>query len=250
MAHWKDRLHQIIFESDTPAGRAFDIILLWAIMTSVLAVCLESVAAIQIHYGLLLDVLEWLFTLLFTLEYIARLVSAPNRWQYAFSFFGLVDLIATLPTYFGLLFPGAQSFLVVRILRLMRVFRILKLGNYTEEAGHLSAALIASKRKITVFLLSVLTIAILAATVMYLIEGPENGFTSIPKALYWAIVTITTVGYGDIAPHTSLGQMVASMLMLVGYTIIAVPTGIISAEIASHRVCESCGAPILNPKAG
>ncbi len=249
MAHWKKRLYEIVFESDTPAGRAFDIILLWAVIISVTAVCLESVSGIKEQYGTVLRGLEWLFTLAFTLEYCVRLVSAKNRLSYAFSFYGLVDLIATLPTYFSILFPGAQSFLVIRVLRLLRVFRILKLGNYMVEANYLGMALVASKRKIGVFLLSVMTIILVAGTLMYLIEGPENGFTSIPRGIYWAIVTITTVGYGDISPHTVFGQILASCLMLVGYTIIAVPTGIVSAEMMNNgnhdtRFCKNCGSRV------
>jgi voltage-gated potassium channel len=244
MPPWKAKLYEIVFESDTPAGRAFDIILLWAIVISVVAVCLDSVVAIREQYGDWLRILEWAFTLMFTVEYVARILSAHDRWQYAFSFYGLVDLFSTIPTYLSILLPSTHSLLAVRILRLMRVFRILKLGNYTHEANYLMAALLASRRKITVFLLSVLTIILVAATLMYLIEGPENGFDSIPRALYWAIVTITTVGYGDISPHTVLGQMLASVLMLVGYTIIAVPTGIVSAEMRKshhHAACKNCG---------
>lgn len=245
MATWRQKLYEIVFESDTPAGRAFDIVLLWAVVISVAAVCLDSVVAVREQYGDWLRILEWTFTLLFTLEYSARILSARNRWQYVFSFYGLVDLLSTIPTYLSIFIPGAHSFLVVRILRLMRVFRILKLGNYTDEANYLVAALMASRRKITVFLLSVMTIILVAATLMYLIEGPENGFDSIPRALYWAIVTITTVGYGDISPHTVFGQILASGLMLVGYTIIAVPTGIVSAEMGkAHKTCQTCGSRV------
>lgn len=245
MASWKSKLYEIVFESDTPAGRAFDIVLLWAVLISVAAVCLDSVVAVREQYGDWLRILEWAFTLVFTLEYMARIFSAKDRWQYAFSFYGLVDLFSTIPTYLSIFIPGAHSFLVVRVLRLMRIFRILKLGNYMSEANYLSNALIASKRKIAVFLLSVMTIIMIAATLMYLIEGPENGFDSIPRAIYWAIVTITTVGYGDISPHTVFGQILASGLMLVGYTIIAVPTGIVSAELGkTAKTCQTCGSKV------
>lgn len=243
MAQWKKKLYKIVFESNTPAGRAFDVALLWVIILSVTAVCLESVEHIRNQYGPFLKGLEWVFTLLFTLEYITRLACAKDRIQYAFSFYGFVDLIAILPTYLGFLIPDAHSFLVVRILRLMRVFRILKLGNYIDEANYLTYALNSSKRKITVFLLTVIVIALVAATLMYLIEGPENGFNSIPRSIYWAIVTITTVGYGDISPQTTLGQILASILMLVGYMIIVIPTGIISAEMAKKSASEEKGRP-------
>lgn len=202
----KRKIYEIVFESDTYLGKAFDIVLLWVIVMSVVAVCLESVADIREQYGFLLHGLEWIFTALFTFEYLARIFSAPKRLKYIFSFYGLVDLVATLPSYLAVVLPGAHSFLIIRILRLLRVFRILKLGSYMDEANYLTSALWASKRKISVFLLGTMTIILVSATVMYLVEGAENGFDSIPRSIYWAVVTITTVGYGDISPHTVVGQ--------------------------------------------
>lgn len=238
----KERTYEIIFKSDTPAGRTFDLILLCVIFTSVVTVCLESVSDIRQQYGFELRSLEWIFTLLFTLEYFARIFSAPNRLKYIFSFYGVIDLAATLPTYLGIFFVNIHPLLVIRILRLLRVFRILKLNNYINEGNSFTHALWASRRKIVVFLLGFITIILISATLMYLIEGSENGFDSIPRAIYWAIVTITTVGYGDISPHTVFGQTLASILMLVGYTIIVVPTGIISSELTKNKHCKHCGS--------
>ncbi|MEI6806340.1 MAG: ion transporter [Myxococcaceae bacterium] len=231
MAQWKNKLYE-----------SFELILLCVILASVVAVCLESVTQIREQYGFWLSGLEWMFTVLFTVEYLIRIYMTQRRLEYVFSFYGLVDLMSTLPSYLAIVLPGAHSFLVVRILRLLRVFRILKLGSYMDEANYLTRALWASKRKIAVFLVGVMTIILVSATLMYLVEGPENGFDSIPRAIYWAIVTITTVGYGDISPHTFLGQILASGLMLVGYTIIAVPTGIISAEMGKTQICKTCGS--------
>lgn len=243
------RLHAIIFESDTPAGKWFDVALLWAIMLSVFAVVLESVVSIRTAYGSTLRAVEWIFTVLFTLEYALRLFCVKQPLRYALSFFGLVDLFALLPTYLSLFFAGAQTLLVIRALRLLRVFRVFKLGRYVGEAQILMTALRAGRAKITVFLGSVLTIVLIIGTMMYLIEGESNGFTSIPRSVYWAIVTMTTVGYGDITPQTFLGQFLAAVLMIVGYGIIAVPTGIMTVEIAeasrrviNPRVCRSCSA--------
>jgi voltage-gated potassium channel len=248
-SEWRTRLYIIIFESNTRAGRAFDVILLISIVASVLAVSLESVAELQSAFANTLRVLEWIFTALFTVEYAARLYSSPRPSKYAWSFFGLVDLLAIIPSYVSFLIPGAQSLLAIRALRLIRVFRILKLGEYLSEAQVLSEALRASRPKITVFLTVVLTVVVLVGSAMYLVEGPENGFTSIPRSMYWTVVTLTTVGYGDIAPRTPLGQMLASLLMVLGYGIIAVPTGIVSVELAraeQHRKavcgCPGCGA--------
>jgi voltage-gated potassium channel len=246
--HWRLRLHDIVFENDTPAGKAFDIALLVSILLSVLTVLLESVASIRQTYGGVLRVVEWTFTVLFTAEYILRLACISRPARYAFSFFGLVDLLAIVPTYMSLVLPGTQTLLVIRALRLLRVFRVLKMGHYIGAARSLGAALRASRQKITVFLTSVLTIVIIVGALMYLIEGEANGFTSIPASIYWAIVTMTTVGYGDIAPKTVLGQLLASALMITGYAVIAVPTGIITVELAQatrqgmiSTACSGCG---------
>jgi voltage-gated potassium channel len=242
------RLYVVIFEAETPAGRGFDVALLVLILLSVLAVLLESVAGLRADYGRELRWLEWAITLLFTLEYLLRLWVVRRPLAYAWSFFGVVDLLAILPTYLSLAIPGAQSLLVIRALRLLRVFRILKLVHFLGEAQVLQRALRASGRKITVFLVTVLTLVLVIGAVMYLVEGPENGFTSIPESMYWAIVTMTTVGYGDIAPRTLPGKLLASLVMIIGYAIIAVPTGIVTVEMAeasrrtrSTRACPTCG---------
>jgi voltage-gated potassium channel len=242
------RLHEVIFESDTPAGRAFDIALLWAILFSIAAVTLESVTAVRERFGFELRALEWGFTGLFTLEYVLRLVAVRRPLAYATSFFGLVDLLAILPTFLSLLFPGAQSLLVVRVVRMLRVFRVLKLAHLLGQAEVLLTALRASRPKIIVFLGAVLTIVVIMGSVMYLVEGEAHGFDNIPRAMYWAIVTMTTVGFGDITPKTVLGQFIASVLMVMGYGILAVPTGIVSVELAAAtrhavdtRACPGCG---------
>jgi voltage-gated potassium channel len=242
------RLHEIIFEADTPAGKLFDVALLVAIVSSVTVVMLESVEAINDRYGAVLRALEWLFTLLFTAEYVVRLYAVQRPSKYALSFFGVVDLLSVLPTYASLFFGATQSLAVIRAFRLLRIFRVLKLAHYVGEAGVLMAALRESRAKITVFLGAVVTITICAGTLIYLIEGgQDSGFTSIPRSVYWAIVTVTTVGYGDIAPQTAFGQVLAAVLMILGYGIIAVPTGIMSAELAIQRhelvstqACPSC----------
>jgi voltage-gated potassium channel len=246
---WRARVHEVIFEADTRAGRAFDVLLLWCIVASVLAVLLESVAEIREDYATILRVAEWTFTILFTVEYILRLMTVGRPLRYAISFYGIVDLLAIVPTYLSMLLPGAQTLLVIRALRLLRVFRILKLGRFVEEARVLGRALRASRPKITVFLGTVLTLVLILGTLMYLIEGEEHGFDSIPRGIYWAIVTLTTVGYGDITPSTVLGRMLASVVMILGYAIIAVPTGIVSVELAratdhavSTQACEQCSA--------
>jgi len=245
----RDRVHEIIFEAETPTGKVFDVALLVAIVLSILVVCLESVASIQARYGSVLRAIEWGITILFTVEYILRLYSVDKPWRYALSFYGIVDLLSILPTYLSFFIAGSQSLLVIRTLRLLRVFRILKLARFVGEARMLRAALHASIRKITVFLGVVLTIVIIVGALMYLIEGGENGFTSIPQAIYWAIVTMTTVGYGDIAPQTLLGKVLASAVMIMGYAIIAVPTGIVTVELAASvkssvrtDACPACGA--------
>ncbi|HMQ29756.1 MAG TPA: ion transporter [Chloroflexaceae bacterium] len=246
---WRRRLHTIIFEADTPAGKTFDIFLLVCILVSVVVVMLDSVGAIRARYGAQLVALEWVFTILFTIEYGLRLLSVRWPLAYARTFFGIVDLLAILPTYLSLLVPGAQYLLVVRVLRLLRIFRIFKLAEYLYEGRTLSRALLAARRKISVFLLTVVTVVIVVGALMYVIEGPERGFTSIPISVYWAVVTMTTVGYGDIAPQTSLGKFVAVAVMLLGYGIIAVPTGIVTLELSrasapgvSTQACPSCGA--------
>jgi voltage-gated potassium channel len=224
-------LFQVIFQSDTRSGRLFDLALIWLILTSVVVVVLDSVAHIRERYGPALYVAEWAFTGLFTAEYLLRLYSVRRPWQYALSFYGLIDLLAIAPTYLSLLVPGAQSLIVVRVLRVLRVFRILKLTEYLRESRTLSDALWASRRKIGVFLLAVLTLLVIIGSLMYLIEGEENGFTDIPTSIYWAVVTLTTVGYGDISPKTPVGRTVAGAVMILGYSIIAVPTGIVTAEL-------------------
>jgi len=245
----RERIHEIIFEADTPAGKAFDVVLLILIILSVVAVMLESTDSVAARSGRELRVFEWIVTILFTVEYLLRLYCVRRPARYARSFFGLVDLLAILPTYLSVIIPGAQSLIVIRALRLLRVFRVLKLAHFVGEASELVAALRASARKIIVFLGAVLTIVIIVGSMMYLIEGEANGFTSIPTSIYWAIVTMTTVGYGDIAPQTPLGKILASVIMIMGYGIIAVPTGIVSVELAgvvrkgiSTQACPDCGA--------
>jgi len=242
------RIHEIIFEADTPAGKVFDVSLMVFIILSVVAVMLESTSVIADRYGPWLRAFEWVITGLFTVEYLLRLYCVGNPLRYARSFFGIVDLLAILPSYLSIFIPGAQSLLVIRALRLLRVFRVLKLAQFVGEASELTAALRASARKIIVFLGAVLTIVVIVGSMMYLIEGEANGFTSIPVSIYWAIVTMTTVGYGDVAPHTPLGKILASAIMILGYGIIAVPTGIVSVELAgvtrkriTTQACPDCG---------
>ena len=243
----RKRLYIIIFGTDTPAGKAFDIGLLVAILISVLAVMLESVPSLEYSHGKVFRVTEWLLTVTFTLEYITRIYITDKKSRYIFSFYGLIDLLSILPTYLSLIFTGTQYLLIIRALRLLRVFRILKLGRFIGEADQLGRALKASRHKIIVFLGSVLTLVTIMGTVMYLIEGAENGFTSIPRSVYWAIVTLTTVGYGDIAPKTIPGQAIASLVMILGYAIIAVPTGIVTVELDREKIrrrkikCPACG---------
>ena len=245
----RGRLHDVIFESDTRAGRAFDLVLLWVVILSIVTVLVESVASARAEHGELLRTLEWIFTALFTVEYVLRLVAVKRPLRYATSFFGVTDLLAVLPTYISLLLPGAQALLVLRVVRLLRVFRILKLAHFLSEAEVLRRALRASRPKITVFLGAVLSLVVITGTLMYLIEHDNPGFDSIPRSIYWAIVTVTTVGYGDIHPQTPLGQALASVAMILGYGIIAVPTGIVSVELAeasrrpiSTQACPQCGS--------
>lgn len=245
---WQTKIHEIIFEADTPAGKAFDILLIIGIMLSVFVVMLESISSVRDLYGRQLYLMEWFFTILFSVEYILRLISVGRPLKYARSFFGVVDLLAVIPTYLGLLFPAGHYLMVIRILRVLRVFRILKLANYLGEARLLMEALKASRTKITIFIFTVMTIVVIVGSLMYVIEGEANGFTSIPRGIYWAIVTLTTVGYGDISPKTNLGQTLASLVMIMGYAIIAVPTGIVTAEISqqtfrqkvSTQACPEC----------
>lgn len=254
-APWRDKWHRVIFDRDTFAGRLFDGFLLSLIVLNVLLVALDSVRSINEAYGWYLDVAEWTFTTLFTIEYAARLVSAPNVRRYATSFYGLVDLFAIAPVYVSLLFGVAHSFTVVRSLRLLRVFRILKLSEYLGEAAAMGVALRESAHKIIVFLAAVLAIVTIIGAMMYEIEGEANGFTSIPTAMYWAIVTVTTVGYGDISPKTVVGRILASILMIVGYGIIAVPTGIVTFEFSRTsqggpiRHCPVCSLQRHDPDA-
>ena len=247
-APWRKILYAVIFEAETPVGKWFDILLILSIIASVLAVMLDSVSSINRQHGSLLSALEWFFTIGFTIEYILRLACVGRPFLYATSFFGIVDLLAIIPTYISLFVPGSQYLLVVRILRILRIFRVLKLVQYMGEAFLLMKALRASSRKITVFLFTVLTLVVIFGSLMYLIEGAQNGFTSIPRSIYWAIVTLTTVGYGDISPQTNMGQMLAACIMILGYSIIAVPTGIVTVEL-SHvssrkqmRSCKECSA--------
>ena len=245
----RDKTRIVIFESETPAGRAFDVTLIVCILASVAAVFADSVDAIHAQYGRLLYAAEWLFTILFTVEYAARLWCLEHPLRYARSFYGVVDLLGILPTYLSLLLPGTQLLLVIRVLRVMRVFRVLRLLRYVGEAEVLIEALRGGRRKIVVFLFTVLSLVVVAGSIMYLVEGPENGFTSIPISMYWAVVTVTTVGYGDISPVTPLGRFIASALMILGYAIIAVPTGIFSVQLSdamrrqsNTRVCPHCVA--------
>lgn len=242
------RLHEIVFEADTRAGWLFDIALMALIVASIVVVMLESVAGIRERHGELLRTLEWAFTILFSIEYGLRLYSVRSPIRYALSPLGLIDLLAILPTYLSLFVPGAQTLLVVRVLRLLRIFRIFKLAEYLQESSVLASALKASRRKITVFLLTVVTIVLIVGTLMYVVEGPQHGFTNIPVGVYWAVVTLTTVGYGDLSPVTPLGRVLAVGVMLMGYAIIAVPTGIVTMELTrardlpiSTQACPSCG---------
>jgi len=250
------RVHDIVFEADTHAGRIFDVVLLLSILASVAIVLIESVQDVQARYFRTLYLLEWFFTVLFTIEFGLRLYAVRRPWRYVRSFYGVVDLLAILPTYVSLLIPGAQALSVVRILRLLRVFRILKLASYLNESAELWRALILSRRKITIFLLTVSTIVVIVGSLMHLVEGPDSGFTDIPTSVYWAVVTLTTVGYGDIAPITPLGRFLAVLVMLMGYGVIAVPTGIVTAELSrgvrdpvTNTACADCGAEGHRPDA-
>ncbi len=235
LSPWKNKLHEIIYEADTPMGKLFDIILFFIIIFSVILIMLESVKAIDTEYHEILFVLEWVVTIFFTVEYIARIICIKKPSHYIFSFYGIIDFLSTIPLYISYIFAGSQVLLAVRAFRLLRVFRILKLARFLGEASQLKRALKASRAKITVFLFAVLIASVMMGTLMYLIEGDEAGFTSIPTSIYWTIVTLTTVGYGDIAPITPQGQAIATIIMLIGYGIIAVPTGMVTAEFARQN---------------
>ena len=230
--NWQEKLHEIIYEADTKRGKFFDIILLWAIFASIVLVMLESVKGLDAEYHTFFNISEWIITILFTFEYIARIISVKKPKEYIFSFYGIIDLLSTIPKYLSLIFIGAHALVALRALRLLRVFRILKLVRFIGATNNLTKVLRASRFRIFVFISAVLIICVIIGTVMYLIEGDQSGFTSIPKGIYWAIVTLTTVGYGDIAPQTGFGQFIASMVMILGYGIIAIPTGIITAEFS------------------
>ena len=250
LSGWRLRLYTIIFEADTRAGRWFDVALIFCIIASIAVVTADSVPAIRARAHDPLQWLEWLFTVLFTLEYFARLATVQRPWRYATSFFGVIDLLALLPTYIALLVPEAHALVDVRVLRLLRVFRIFKLSAYVVEYRNLVHALRSSRRKIIVFIMGVMMIVLVMGTLMYVVEGPEHGFTSIPTSVYWAITTMTTVGFGDITPRTDLGRLISSVMMLLGWGTLAVPTGIVTAEMASQtrrpaggpttRTCHHC----------
>src|SRR5688572_19593456 len=246
---WRSRLHETIYESNTAAGKAFDVALLVLIVASIVVVMLDSVKSYNARYGHILYVMEWVFTGFFTLEYILRLISIRKPLLYVTSFLGIIDLLAIIPSYLSIFIVGAQSLLVLRALRLLRIFRIFKLTHFLSEMEYLKEAVYSSLKKISIFMLVVLSLVIILGSVMYLVEKGENGFESIPDSIYWAIVTITTVGYGDISPVTPLGKFIASIMMFIGYGIIAVPTGILTTEMAmavrnkdhGHETCPTCG---------
>jgi len=258
-AGWRRQVFNVVFESDTRAGRIFDVVLIAAILLSVAAVLADSVQSVAQRHGALLTTLEWIFTVLFTLEYIARLSCVERPLRYARSFYGVVDLIAVLPTYLAVLFPEAALLIDVRILRLLRIMRIFKLTAYLTEYRLLAEAMAASRRKIMVFLSVVVMIVLIVGTLMYVIEGPKHGFTSIPFAIYWAISTLSTVGYGDVVPRTDIGRALATVMMLIGWGILAVPTGIVTAEMTAqrfrgrqfpHKRCRECGSEDHEDDAG
>ena len=258
LSPWREKIWEVIFGTHTRAGRTFDVILLIVIIASVINVMLETVESIWLRIGTTLIVLEWIFTVFFTIEYILRLISARHPMKYVFSFFGIIDFLAIIPTYIGFLVGGTHLFAFVRTLRLIRIFRILKLAKFLKQSRVIVSALKSSQEKIAVFLVFIFLMVIILGSIMYLIEGGHNSeFSSIPKSIYWAIVTLTTVGYGDIHPITPLGQFIASLVMIMGYGIIAVPTGIVSSEMtraavrpaSTSRICDACGEEIQRSKA-
>jgi len=249
--NWRSKLHQIIYEADTKEGKIFDLIIIWAILFSILLVMLESINELDAKYHAFFNISEWVITILFSIEYILRIISVKRAKSYIFSFYGIIDFLSTIPKYLSLFIGGAHALVALRALRLLRIFRILKLVRFVGATENLGKALKASRFKIFVFISAVLIICVIIGTIMYLIEGDASGFTSIPKAIYWAIVTLTTVGYGDIAPQTPFGQLLASLVMILGYGIIAIPTGIISAEMTKDKIndinmntnsCPNCAA--------
>jgi len=249
MRKTKERIYEIIFEADTPSGKFFDVTLLIVILISVALVMLESVPSIRRNHESILKILEWIITIIFSMEYILRIGIVKKPFRYIFSFYGIIDFLSVIPTYLSLIIVGSQSLVVIRILRLLRIFRILKLTRYTHAGRTLARALWASREKISVFIFFVVILVIIVGTIMYLVEGEAHGFKSIPHGIYWAIVTLTTVGYGDISPETPFGQFLASIVMIMGYAIIAVPTGIVTAEIIdpsskqNTQVCNHCMCP-------
>lgn len=269
MKDLRQHLYDVIFGTETPAGKAFDLFLIYAIILSVVALMLDSVVSLSDRWGNILLVAEWTFTVLFTIEYGVRIYCSPNRWAYVRSFYGVIDLLSILPAYISIFVPGANYLLMLRLFRVLRVFRVLKLMRYISEANLLLRSMLQARHKIFVFFIVVLVFATIFGSIMYVVEGPQNGFTSIPKSIYWTIVTITTVGYGDIIPKTALGQIVASAAMLTGYSIIVVPTGILTAEISQEiqrernlvscpncgkqgherdaHYCSRCGSDVNNP---
>jgi len=245
----RDKLYTIIFEADTPAGKAFDIGLIFAILGNSIVIISESVETIRVSYGMLLMVLVWFFVVIFTIEYVLRIMVVDDRKGYLLSFYGIIDLLAILPVYLGFFFPQIRFLTVIRIFRLLRLFSILKMSRYIDESSHLIRALKASRPKITVFLFTILFIVVIVGSLMYIIEGPENGFENIPESMYWAIVTVSTVGYGDISPQTPIGKILSSFLMIIAYGILAVPTGIVTYELAQTpplvarvKTCRQCSS--------
>jgi len=246
--NWRARLHEIIYEADTPEGKLFDVILLIAIIASIVLVMLESIKGFDVKYHNFLDISEWVITILFTVEYIARIITVKKPLKYIFSFYGIVDFLSTIPKYLSIIFAGTHALVALRALRLLRIFRILKLARYLGASNMLARSLKASRAKISVFLFAVLIVCIIFGTLMYLIEGEAGGFTSIPTSVYWCIVTLTTVGFGDITPITPLGQLIAAFIMILGYGIIAVPTGIVSAEYAAQNKPGNTTEPQKKPE--
>lgn len=253
--NWKEKIHEVIYEADTKAGKAFDVALLFVILGSLILVVLDSVEYISVEYHSLFLTLEWIITIFFTIEYILRIICIKKPKSYIFSFYGIVDFLSTIPLYISLIFASSGALLSLRALRLLRVFRVLKLVRYTGAGSRVSVALRRSLPKILIFLYSVIIVSFIAGTIMYLVEGSENGFTSIPRGIYWTIVTLTTVGFGDIHPVTPLGQFIATIIMLLGYGVIAVPTGIVTAEMTKEnttrntQVCYNCGEKEHSDKA-